>query len=124
MFIQNTAQLLCSQLKESLTHHVAVRDQPAHDLLAPQLSTADVLFHFLAEGGHHLVVEAVHLGEGQVARESGATGQLLDTSPHLQPSIVIFTYKYMYIHYYCIYMYMRIQTLDSHKPQTSHFERK
>ena len=82
------------------THHVAMGDHPTHDLLASQLSTADVFLHFLAERGHHLVVEAIYLGEGEVGREPRATGQLVDTSPHLEPSKVVFTYKNMHVHVY------------------------
>ena len=42
-----------------------------------------------------LVVEAIHLGEGKVRWEPRTTGQLLDTSPHLQPPKV---YKNMDAH--------------------------
>ena len=45
-----------------------------------------------------LVVEAIHLREGEVCWEPGMMGQLLDMSPHLQPPKVIFTYKNMDVH--------------------------
>ena len=72
-------------LKES-THHVVVRNQTAHDLLTPQLSTVDVVLHLLPERGEHLLVETVDFGERQVDGEPRSPAHVLDLGPHLEPS--------------------------------------
>lgn len=64
-------------------HHIAVGDEPPHNFLAPELSTVDVLFDFLAEGGQHLVVEAVDFREHQIYGEARSSRHFLDEGSHL-----------------------------------------